>query len=79
MILLRLISWQYARKHVLRTLLTVAGITLGVGVLVAMHTTNRAVLSAFQRTVNQIAGATQLQVSATGAVRSRSRCGSSRH
>jgi putative ABC transport system permease protein len=62
MILLRLISWQYARKHVLRTLLTVAGITLGVGVLVAMHTTNRAVLSAFQRTVNQIAGATQLQV-----------------
>ena len=30
MILLRLISWPYFRKHVLRTMLTVAGIVLGV-------------------------------------------------
>ena len=29
MILLRLISWPYFRKHILRTLLTVAGIVLG--------------------------------------------------
>jgi hypothetical protein len=32
MILLRLISWPYFRKHVLRTALTVAGIVLGVAV-----------------------------------------------
>ena len=32
MILLRLISWPYFRKHVLRTMLTLAGIVLGVAV-----------------------------------------------
>ena len=40
MILLRLISWPYFRKHVLRTLLTTAGIVLGVAVFVGMHTAN---------------------------------------
>lgn len=64
MILLRLISWQYVRKHVLRTLLTLAGIVLGVAVFVGMHTANQSVLYAFQRTIDRIAGATQLQVSA---------------
>ena len=34
MILLRLISWPYARKHLLRWLLTTAGIVLGVAVFV---------------------------------------------
>ena len=34
MILLRLISWPYFRKHVLRTALTTAGIVLGVAVFV---------------------------------------------
>jgi len=64
MILLRLISLQYARKHRLRSALTVAGIALGVAVFVAVHAANRSIFSAFQQTVNQIAGATQLQVSA---------------
>jgi len=64
MILLRLISWQYARKHLLRSLLTTAGIVLGVAVFVGMHTANRGVLAAFNQTVDRIAGATQLQVSA---------------
>ena len=62
--LLRLISWQYARKHLVRTLLTVAGIVLGVAVFVAMHTSNQSVLHAFEQTVDRIAGAAQLQVSA---------------
>src|SRR5438552_7755259 len=62
MILLRLITWPYVRKHVLRSGLTLAGIVLGVAVLVAMHTANQAVLFAFQKTVDNIAGATQLQV-----------------
>jgi putative ABC transport system permease protein len=64
MILLRLISWPYFRKHVLRTLLTVAGIVLGVSVFVGMHTANKSVLFAFTRTVDRIAGKTELQVTA---------------
>lgn len=64
MILLRLISWQYFKKHVLRSLLTTVGIILGVAVFVGMHTANQSVLFAFQKTVDRIAGATQLQVSA---------------
>jgi putative ABC transport system permease protein len=64
MILLRLISWPYARKHLLRTLLTMAGIVLGVGVFVGMHSANQSVLAAFQSTIDRIAGQTQLQVSA---------------
>jgi putative ABC transport system permease protein len=64
MILLRLISWPYFRKHVLRTLLTTAGIVLGVAVFVGMHTANQSVLFAFNRTIERIAGKTELQVSA---------------
>src|SRR5438445_13740686 len=64
MILLRLISWPYARKHLLRTLLTTAGIVLGVAVFVGMHTANQSVLTAFRQTIDRIAGSTQLQVSA---------------
>ena len=62
--LLRLISWPYLRKHAVRSLLTVAGIVLGVAVFVAMHTANEAVFFAFERTVDRIAGAAQLQVTA---------------
>lgn len=64
MILLRLISWPYARKHLVRSLLTVTGIMLGVGVFVGMHTANQSVLRAFRQTIDRIAGSTQLQVSA---------------
>jgi putative ABC transport system permease protein len=63
-ILLRLISWPYARKHVLRCFLTVIGIVLGVAVFVGMHTANQSVLAAFRQTIDRIAGSTQLQVSA---------------
>src|SRR5690349_820487 len=64
LILLRLISWPYFRKHVLRTALTTAGIVLGVAVFVGMHTANQSVLFAFSRTVDRIAGKTELQVTA---------------
>ena len=64
MILLRLISWPYFRRHVLRTALTMAGIVLGVAVFVGMHTANQSVLFAFSRTVDRIAGKTELQVTA---------------
>jgi putative ABC transport system permease protein len=64
MILLRLISWPYVRKHVLRSLLTIAGIVLGVAVFVGMHTANQSVLAGFSQTVDRIAGKTELQVTA---------------
>src|SRR3954470_20774758 len=61
--LLTLISWPYLRKHAVRSCLTILGIVLGVAVFVAMHTANQAVFFAFERTVDRIAGAAQLQVS----------------
>ena len=77
MILLRLISWPYVRKHLLRWLLTTAGIVLGVAVFVGMHTANQIVLHAFHQTVDRIAGTTQLQVTAgeTGFERRRAGAG----
>src|SRR5471032_1132059 len=64
MILLRLISWPYIRKHLLRSILTTAGIVLGVALLVGMQTANQCVLCAFNQTVDRIAGKAQLQISA---------------
>ena len=49
MILLRLISWPYFRKHILRTLLTCAGIVLGVAVFVGMYTANQSVARQISR------------------------------
>ena len=64
MILLRLITWPYVRKHLARTVLTLAGIVLGVAVFVGMHTANQSVLRAFYQTIDRIAGTTQLQITA---------------
>src|SRR5947209_3647564 len=64
MILLRLITWPYVRKHALRSLLTLLGIVIGVTVFVSMHLANQSVFGAFQDTINRIAGATQLQITA---------------
>src|SRR5262245_25234339 len=66
MMLLRLLSWPYLRRHVLRWTLTLAGIVLGVAVFVAMHSASRSIFKAFDKTVDEIAGATQLQASAGG-------------
>ncbi len=62
MTLLRLISWQYARKHRLRSVLTIVGIVLGVAIFVGMHAAGASVLSALNTTIDRIAGKTQLQV-----------------
>ena len=64
MILLRLITWPYVRKHLLRSTLTTAGIVLGVALLVGMQTANQSVVQSFNQTVDRIAGKTQLQVTA---------------
>lgn len=62
--LFRLISWPYVRRHGGRSLLTVAGIAIGIAVFVAMHAANDSVFAAFQQTVSRLAGATELQVTA---------------
>ena len=62
--LLRLISWPYARKHLLRYALSVVGIALGIGIAVALQGGTQTVLSDFRQTVDQIAGSCQLQVAA---------------
>jgi putative ABC transport system permease protein len=62
--LLARLSWAYLKRHKLRWALTVAGVALGVAVLVAMRLANRAVLASFHRTVDGIAGRTELQVHA---------------
>jgi putative ABC transport system permease protein len=64
MSLLQLISWPYCRKHVLRTLLTVVGVVLGVGVFVGLHAANESVRLAFNSTIDRIAGKTDLQITA---------------
>ena len=56
--MLRLLSWPYMRKHVLRTLLTLIGIVLGAAVFTGMHTANQAVLNAFSQTIDRVAGKT---------------------
>jgi putative ABC transport system permease protein len=63
LVLFRLISWPYVRKHRLRWMLTLAGIVLGVAVFVGIHTANQSVVYAFHQTVDRIAGSAQLQIS----------------
>jgi putative ABC transport system permease protein len=63
-ILLRLISWPYVRRHLARVSLTTLGIVLGVAVFVAMYTANQAVVDGLEHTVDQVAGKAQLQVTA---------------
>jgi putative ABC transport system permease protein len=64
MMLLRLISWPYLRRHLGRTLLTVAAVAMGVGVFIAMRGANAVVMASFQETIDRIAGATELQITA---------------
>ena len=64
MILFRLISWPYVRKHAVRSALTIAGIVIGVAVFVAMRAANESVFGSFQNTLQRVAGATELQVTA---------------
>jgi putative ABC transport system permease protein len=62
--LVRLLSLPYFARHRLRSLLTLAGIALGVAVLVAMYEANESVLAGLRQTITHIAGAADLQVSA---------------
>src|ERR1051325_5030228 len=60
--LLRLISARHLSRHRLRTLLTFLGIAFGVAVIIAIAVVNRALVSSFQSTIDQVAGKAVLQV-----------------
>src|SRR5688572_22925105 len=62
--LLVLLTWPYVRKHRFRTVLTLAGILLGVALFIGIHTANQSLLRAFRQMVDQVAGPAQLQVTA---------------
>ena len=64
--LLRVVSLRYYRANLLRTAITVLGVTLGVAVLAAIRITNVSTLRAFERSVEAIAGRARLQVMSDG-------------
>lgn len=60
--LLRLVAFRYLKASPVRTLLTLFGITLGVAVIFAIDVVNSSVMASFDRTIDDIAGRTALQV-----------------
>ncbi len=62
--LLKGVSWPYFRRHWVISLLTAAGVALGVGVFIAIELSSMSLRVSMRQTVNRIAGATQLEVTA---------------
>jgi putative ABC transport system permease protein len=62
--LLQTISIPRMREHRLRTTLTVLGVALGVSVVIAVVIVNRSIIQGVTSTVDDLAGKTDLQVSA---------------
>ncbi len=62
--LLRGVTWPYFKKHWVITLLTLAGVSLGVGVYIAIELSSASLRISLRRTIDQVAGKTQLEVSA---------------
>lgn len=63
-VLLRGVTWPYFRKHWVITLLTLAGVSLGVGVYIAIELSSASLRVSLRRTIDTIAGKAQLEVSA---------------
>lgn len=63
-VLLRGVTLPYFRKHWVITLLTLAGVTLGVGVYIAIELSSASLRVSLRRTVDRIAGKAQLEVGA---------------
>jgi putative ABC transport system permease protein len=62
--LLKGVSWPYFRRHWVISLLTAAGVALGVGVYIAIELSSMSLRVSMRRTVNRIAGSAQLEVTA---------------
>jgi putative ABC transport system permease protein len=60
--LLRRVTWPYFKKHWVITLLTLAGVALGVGVYIAIELSSASLRTSLRRTVDKIAGKAQLEV-----------------
>ena len=56
------VTWPYFRKHWVITLLTLAGVALGVGVYIAIELSSASLRLSLRRTVDKIAGRAQLEV-----------------
>ena len=56
------VTWPYFRKHWVITLLTLAGVALGVGVYIAIELSSSSLRLSLRRTVDKIAGKAQLEV-----------------
>jgi len=60
--------WQISipeiRKHLLRNILTMAGIVLGVAIFVAVRSANSSLRAALPDTIDQVAGRAVLEVTA---------------
>ncbi len=53
---------RYVRQNLFRTLLTVLGIALGVGILLAINLANHTALAQFQDSLNRVSGATTMEI-----------------
>ncbi len=62
--LLRLISFRHLLRTPLRSLLTIAGVSVGVATLVGITSINSAVMKAFRSTIDTVAGKADLSVAA---------------
>ena len=60
--LLRGVTWPYFKKHWVITALTLAGVSLGVGVYIAIELSSASLRMSLRRTVDKIAGSAQLEV-----------------
>ena len=56
------VTWRQWRQHRLRTLLTIAGIAIGVAAFFAVRTANRSLLGSLTLTIEKLAGKATLQV-----------------
>ncbi|MCI0529534.1 MAG: ABC transporter permease, partial [Nitrospira sp.] len=65
--LLKLITLRHITSEKTRTLLTLAGIVLGVGLLVSVRLANESILHAFRGTINAVTGKTTLQLTSSDA------------
>ena len=64
--LLRRLSFRSVRAHPGRTVLTLAGVALGVGVFLGIRLANQGTLAGFRNTFNAVAGRAALEVTAQG-------------
>jgi putative ABC transport system permease protein len=56
------VTWPYFKKHWVITALTLAGVSLGVGVYIAIELSSASLRMSLRRTVDKIAGKAQLEV-----------------